>query len=137
MARPTIYTTELAKKICKKLGEGATLKSICKPKTMPNRSTIYDWLFDENKKHHTEFSTMYARAKNEQADSMFEEILTEARSATNTNANAIRVKVDALKWATSKLRPQRYGDKATIQHEGNPQKPIEHKVIFEDYREDD
>ncbi len=66
----------------------------------------------------------YARARGEQADFYADEIITIAD--TEPDAAIARVRIDARKWAASKLRPKVYGDK--VQHGGDPGQPL-HAVI--------
>jgi len=44
MGRPTIYTRKLANKICQEIMEGKSMRQICAPADMPNKSTVYRWL---------------------------------------------------------------------------------------------
>jgi hypothetical protein len=76
---------------------------------MPNKSSVLLWL-----RTYDEFSTQYARAREEQADAMDDEILDTARSTTNENAQAARVQIDAFKWRAARLAPKKYGDKLDI-----------------------
>ena len=43
-----------------------------------------------------------------------EEIRRLATETMGTESNAARVKIDALKWVASKLRPRAYGDKLDV-----------------------
>ncbi len=45
--RPSLYTEALAAKICRRLAEGETLRSICRGKAMPAISTVMGWLTAE------------------------------------------------------------------------------------------
>lgn len=76
----------------------------------------------------------YARAREARADLLFDEIVAIADEVTVENvldqdgnvvdvkmdATAVarnRLRVDARKWAASKLKPKAYGDKQTLVHE--------------------
>jgi hypothetical protein len=72
MARPSIYTKALGKKICIRLSSGESLRSICRDDGMPKADTVYSWLLDPEKKL---FSEQYARARASQAELMFDELL--------------------------------------------------------------
>ena len=125
--RPTKYTTELADKICELTATTSkSLRSICNELDL-GVSTVLDWLASGKYK---EFSDKYARAKALQADAMFEEIieiaddeakdLLDGEFGQQGNAAAVqraKLRVDARKWAASKLAPKKYGDK--IEHSGN------------------
>lgn len=85
---------------------------------------MFKWLSEKK-----EFSEKYARARESQADVLFDEILAIADSQegdvyikdgvefTNHDViNRARLRVDARKWMAGKLRPKVYGDK--LQHTG-------------------
>ncbi len=128
IGRPTSYTEEIALAICERIADGESLRAICDDPEMPARSTIFKWL-SENKA----FSDQYARAREEQADALFDEILSIADDGRNdwmekhgkdgeclgwqVNGEALRrsqLRVDARKWMASKLRPKKYGEKIAI-----------------------
>ena len=54
--RPSTYTEKLTGKICTRLAEGESLRSICNDATMPAMSTVMLWL-----QAHEKFSEQYAR----------------------------------------------------------------------------
>ena len=120
--RPTIYSDELAATICRRLAEGESLRRICDDEDMPCKSTVLGWLLEEK---HDGFLDQYARAREMQAEILFEEMFEiadnkaddgTAGSDDNVKVSRDRVRVDLRKWAASKLAPKKYGDK--IQHEG-------------------
>lgn len=104
MGRPTLYSTEMADRICTEISEGKSLTDVCAAPDMPARLTIYRWM-----REYEDFGNAYARAREERADLLAEEILTIADTATD--ANLARLRVDSRKWAASKLNPKTYGDK--------------------------
>ncbi len=70
--RPSKYTEAIATKICRRLAEGESLRMICRDTAMPAISTVMGWLFDGK---HADFSEQYARARDLQADKLFDEAL--------------------------------------------------------------
>lgn len=98
---------------------------------MPPERTIYGWLAA-----HEDFQQNYARARERQADKLAAEIIEIADDAsgdtvTRTNDDGSeyevanhewiarsRLRVDARKWAASKLAPKKYGDKIEATHTG-------------------
>lgn len=121
--RPTKYNKDIVAKICKEIIRGKSIISITKSKDMPTISTIYLWLGA-----HEAFSELYTKAKEDQADTLVEEILDIADNSTNdwmkindpdnmgyrVNGEAInraRLRVDTRKWIASKLKAKKYGDK--------------------------
>jgi hypothetical protein len=131
MARPTDYNQSIADKICEAISDGKSLREICGADEMPSKATVFRWLG-----LHKEFSDQYARAREEQAESMADEIVAIVDNATspllvdgvpllNGDGNPVlitdtvsiahaRLKMDARKWVASKLKPKKYGDKIGI-----------------------
>jgi hypothetical protein len=109
VGRPTGFSQELADEICSRLSHGETLRSIIASSShMPERRTIYSWL-DANQ----EFQLQYKKARAEQADYYAELIIDESYSSHDAAIG--RLRVDALKWAASKMAPKKYGDKIEIE----------------------
>lgn len=109
MGRPPIYSDEVAEAIAERLATGESLASICEDKAMPSLRTAIRW-----SKEHETFGTVYAHAREAQAEEMDRKILDAASEATAENAAAARVKIDAYKWRAARLNPQRYGDKIDV-----------------------
>lgn len=78
--RPTKFTKVLANKICERIAEGESVRTIVKDEDMPSASTIFRWLLDDDKK---EFWEQYEKARNIQAELMFEELLEIADDGAN------------------------------------------------------
>jgi hypothetical protein len=131
MARPSEFSQETAASICGRLASGEPLVKICRDEEMPGLSTVYRWL-GENEK----FRDLYARAREDQADTLADEIQAIADepmlgTKTTTKANGDvetvagdmlehrRLRVDARKWIASKLKPKKYGDKVEHAHGGS------------------
>ena len=138
VGRPAMYSQDLADTICERLADGESLRAICSEDGMPNKATVFRWLGDN-----VTFSDQYARAREEQAESLADEIVNISdEEATMVRADkhntkpddeegftevvfdstAIarnRLRVDARKWVASKLKPKKYGDRTTTEHTGN------------------
>lgn len=120
--RPTLYNQELAAKICGLIAIGKPLRKVCEELGI-DVSNIFLW-----KMKHTEFSEQYARAKEDQADLFADEIaaIADETPLTNPITGSIdsaavqhqRLRVDARKWAASKLKPKSYGDRVSLDHSG-------------------
>lgn len=128
--------------ICERLANGESLKAICEDEGMPARSTVFKWLA-ENKP----FSDMYARAREEQADAIFDEIIEIADDGRNdwmerrgeedagwvTNGENIqraKLRIDARKWMAGKLRPKKYGEKLELSGDADNPIKVETKVTL-------
>lgn len=149
--RPSSYTQEIADLICERIANGESLRTICADEAMPAKSTVFKWLAERS-----EFSDQYARAREAQADALFDEIIDIADDGTNDwmekhsadgeaigwreNGEALRrsvLRVDARKWMAGKLRPKVYGDRTQMEHTGANGGPIEHTVSAKDLSDDE
>lgn len=110
MARPSKFSNALAGRICERLAEGESLRSICRDGAMPSASTVRLWVLK-----HGEFSEQYARARDLGLDAMADEVLDIADNPGN-DVQAARLRFDARRWYLSKLAPKRYGDKRELEH---------------------
>ena len=124
VGRPTDYSQELADNICSQLSEGISLRTICLADDMPDKSTVFTWL-----RINKEFRDQYARAKEESADAdnesleiIGDEAIDAAYRADPKAANAVvsayKLKADNLKWAMSKKKPKKYGDRIDMTTNG-------------------
>lgn len=122
--RPSTFSQEVADAICERIAQGDSLRAILRDdESLPASSTVFKWLNDVES-----FSEQYARAREAQADVLFDEILTIADDGRNdsykdedgnprTDHDVIarsKLRVDARKWMAGKLRPKKYGDKLAI-----------------------
>jgi hypothetical protein len=110
--RPSIYTQELADRICERLASGESLRAICLDDGMPDGKTVRNWLSDK-----PDFVLQYARAREDQAEAHADRIIEIADDA-DIDPHHKRIMVDARKWVASKLKPKRYGDKLDLEHKG-------------------
>lgn len=128
--RPSGYSQELADHICSELADGKSLRTVCKHDGMPSTQTVFRWL-----RTYEGFCDQYARAKDEAADALVDEMLDIADHASNDwmevhdkdnvgyrlNGEAInrsRLRVDARKWIASKLKPKKYGERVSTELTG-------------------
>ena len=135
MGRPSDFTQDTANQICNRLAGGESLRSITEDPTMPSRQTIYSWMTAR-----PAFLDQYVRAREEQAESMADEIVAIADETPETapvfdkDGNQLAIKldssyiqwqknrIDARKWTAAKLRPKKYGDR--IVHAGDDENPV-------------
>jgi hypothetical protein len=136
MGRQSSYTEETASAICTEIASGRSLNSICKDEGMPHMATVFRWL-----EVNEAFRDKYARAREAQADALFEQILDIADDGKNdttidddgnirTDHDVIarsRLRVDARKWMAGKLRPKKYGDRLELA--GDENYPIKIETI--------
>ena len=146
MGRPSIYSQDLADEICVRLSSGESLRQICRDDDMPAQSQVYVWL-----NRHPDFAEQYTRAREEQAETHADEIVSIADETPallevrDKDGNVIDIKldsayiawqkqrIDSRKWNASKQRPKKYGDRVT--HGGDDESPVvvEHNLnVFGD-----
>lgn len=104
---------------------------------MPDLRTVMRWLADKE-----DFRHQYAQAKEDQADTLAEDILhiadTPLQGETRKlgpNGNVVetrqaemtehrKLQIDARKWIAARLKPKKYGDKVDHTHGGDANRPI-------------
>lgn len=137
--RPEIYTQELADKVCQRIAEGYSMRTVCKPDDMPGLTTIFKWLREKE-----DFAKQYARATSERTEAMAEDILDIADDGSNDLmtiqkgnkeyeienkevTNRSRLRVDTRKWLMSKMKPKKYGEKLELS--GDKDNPLTLNII--------
>lgn len=121
--RPVEYTEDIAEEVCWRLAHGESLVSICRDDHLPHCATIYRWLA-----RFPLFCEMYARAREDQADTNADEILqiademppefTDDKGRTYLDQTFIqwqKNRIDARKWTAAKLKPRKYGDRMAVE----------------------
>jgi hypothetical protein len=106
------YSLDEATKICAWIAAGKSLVSYCKLPGAPGLATVYEW-----RAAHPELAEMYARAREDQADALADELLDIADNS-KLDHNDRRIKIDTRKWIASKLKPKTYGDKVQTEVSG-------------------
>jgi hypothetical protein len=141
---PTTFSQHYANVICTRIAEGESLREIIKTPGMPDRSTVYDWLL-----RHPEFADQYARARDEQADTLADEIIAiadeqpEVIQVKDKEGNIIdhkldnaflqwqKNRIDARKWTAMKLKPKKYGERVALAGDADSPVKIEAEVQAE------
>ena len=101
------------------------MRAICLDPDMPALKTVFLWLG-----RHPEFVQQYAQAREEQAETLADEIVSisderegKAIMADGAEVSVVfdstavarnRLRVDARKWVAAKLLPKKYGDKVEV-----------------------
>lgn len=102
-------TQTLADEICEHIGDGKSLRSFCEQEGRPSAPTVCRWLRMEETAW---FAEQYARAREAQADALFNDILDIVDQAEDPQI--ARLRMDARKWMAGKLRPKVYGEKVEL-----------------------
>lgn len=112
--------------LCARVASGMSMRSVLLSDDMPSGPYVYEILEAE-----PDFAKRYARACEERADALVDELLDIADDGSNDwmakhdpdnpgfdlNGEHIqrsKVRVDARKWLVGKLDPKKYGDKLAI-----------------------
>jgi hypothetical protein len=123
--RPTIYTNDLAERICTELCTGRTLKDVCRDDGMPAESTVRHWAQEDRES----FTARYRLAREIGYHAMADEILDIADDARNDwvarrkangegepmldheHVSRAKLRIDVRRWLLSKALPKIYGDR--------------------------
>jgi hypothetical protein len=111
--RSSEFTEAVADTICERIADGESLRAICKDDTMPSTSSVCKWLGQ-----FPEFAEQYARARELQADALFDDCLAIADNKSELaaeKADERRLQIDTRKWMAGKLKGK-YSDK--VKHVG-------------------
>jgi len=124
--RPPLYNRELADTILFRICEGESLRAITREVDMPNFSTVYKWILDDE----DDFTNRYASAREIQAANYAEQALEESESALNVakgapgtgeagaRVMAKKLHIDSLKWIAGKLDSPKWGHKTSTELTG-------------------
>lgn len=138
-----LYTPEIRTKICNLLAGGKTLRAVCRMDGMPDRQTIYNWLYEnigEVKNEQGEvieagFFDHYTRAREVGLDEVADETIEIADDGTNDYVELVNSKgtkkiiLDKEAVLRSKLRvetrlsylanmaPRKYGKNVKIENQ--------------------
>lgn len=142
IGRPTEFNQKVADKICEALADGHSLRTICQADDMPHRATVFRWLAH---KDNQQFRDQYAHAREEQAETVIDEMFDIADDGRNDwmekiapngkpigwvlNGEAVqrsRIRIEARQWYAGKVKPKKYGTKVELG--GDPNAPIKMQV---------
>ena len=141
---PTTFTKHIADVICIRISEGESLRKILKDEGMPPQSVVYEWLL-----RHPDFADQYTRAREEQADTLADEIIAIADESPQTvevrdrDGNVLDIKIDsgyvnyqrqridARKWTAMKLKPKKYGERVALAGDADSPIKVEAEVQAE------
>lgn len=114
LGRPSDYTDAEATRICEWIQSGQSLNSYCKQHGR-KASTIYRWMQET-----VSFRDSYARAHEDRADTLVEDMLDIADAVENatdiTQVMAGKLRIETRKWIAERMRPTKYGNKVTVDH---------------------
>ena len=142
---PTTFTKHIADVICIRISEGESLRKILKDEGMPPQSVVYEWLL-----RHPAFAEQYTRAREEQADTLADEIIAIAdeqpeiipvidkrtgelieHKLDNAFLQWQKNRIDARKWTAMKLKPKKYGERVALAGDADSPIKVEAEVQAE------
>lgn len=115
--------------ICDRISKGESLRSVLRDEEMPTRKTFYSWMRDKDGEDIPSKVNQYARATEDRADTIFDEMFdiaddgsndytkkaigegVEVEVLNNEHIQRSRLRIDTRKWALSKMMPKKYGDR--------------------------
>lgn len=129
--------------VLSRIAEGESLRSICADEGTPSKSTFLKWVSED-----PELSDQYARAMEQRADSLFDEMFSIADDATNDwmeregeddeayrlngeHVQRSRLRIDTRKWALARMNPKKYGDKQEINSKVDGNLSVSFKTVYE------
>lgn len=118
------FSQALFDRICERMAEGESLRSICRAKDMPNKRTVLRWIEKNDK-----LAAQYSEAQNLRAEHYFDEIIDIADSRADPQKT--RVQIDARKWVLARMNPKKYGDRFTQELTGEGGGPLVQRIEIE------
>ena len=119
IGRPTLYTPELAARICKEIALGTNLSRLCLLPGWPTRETIYNWF-----NAYPTFFDAYVCAREQRADTRSDRMDDMAAKMLKgkLDPNAVRVALQNEQWQAAREAPRRFGDR--VVHANDPTMPM-------------
>ncbi len=152
--RPQQYTKVVGDEVLERIGEGETIREISMDLEMPSQTTIWHWTQgtkgapsswrNDYARARQKQADSFVAATIAIADCVDETAHLAAvaalnnlpEDATNTekrraffyakkrSLEAAKLQIDTRRWVASRMAPNRWGDKVTIEHVGDENRPI-------------
>jgi len=126
------WTAEVEDELFNRVAKAEAIRNICGSNGLPAWETFRKRLNSDET-----FQARYARAKEDAADTLFDQVLSIADSqegdviqvdgndsVNHDNINRARLRIDARKWLAGKLRPKVYGDKIDVNNKHDMSDPM-------------
>jgi hypothetical protein len=125
-------TDDLVNKIVDGIMDGMSVRQICAAEDMPDNRTVQRWIASN-----AEFAAKCARARELQADNIFEDMQEVADYGNPDDVQRARLRVSTMQWRAAKLAPKKYGEKIQAEHTGADGGPMQFTVVTGVDRQDD
>lgn len=113
------FTKKLGAAICARLANGESLRSICSSPDMTSRRSVTRWAMERS-----DFREAYQIALEFQRDSWADMIADAGDGIPAEDVPRAKLASDDKKWLLSRLHPQKFGDKASVQLSGDADRPV-------------
>lgn len=110
--RPTLFNQKIADDIVSRIAGGQVLPTITKELKI-SLQNVYDWL-----DKHPKFLEQYNRAREQQAKTLVDSLLSESEDLQNDRALAVRVRSEIVKWVAARFAPSTFGDVRRVELKG-------------------
>lgn len=121
MARPSIYTDEIAKEIVERLSNGEPLEEICRDEKMPSSRAVNDWINNKVASVPLSITADIARARDIGFDVIAARTRDVARGFEGSSGDVARDRliIETDLKLLAKWNPKKYGEKQQVEHSGN------------------
>lgn len=115
----TLYSPEMAEKVCLLLIEGKTVSEIERMEGMPSSASIFRWAWKN-----PEFYEAFDKAREFGTHAMNYKLLQRLEDSDTTPGELMKLKLitDQYRWFIGKINQRKYGDRTTIA--GDKDNPI-------------
>lgn len=116
MARKIYDKEALIPVIFERVASGESLRRICEGEGMPSEALVRKWADQD-----AETGARYARAQEQRADAIADEVIEIADSAPQSSDGVAkaRLKCDMRRWYAGQVAPKRWGRKSVdVEHKG-------------------
>jgi hypothetical protein len=125
-------TDDLVNKILDGIMDGKSVRQICADPDMPDNRTVQRWIANN-----AEFAAKCARARELQADNIFEDMQGVADYGNPDDVQRAKLRVSTMQWRAAKLAPKKYGERVTNENVGQDGGPMQFMVVTGVDRQDD
>ncbi|MDZ4371600.1 MAG: hypothetical protein U1C74_09300 [Phenylobacterium sp.] len=94
------WTWKIAREVLSRIEDGRSLAEVCADREMPSHASVMRWL-----RRRPDFQAAYARAREAQAERLFDLAWRIACEADEETVRTARLKIQTLKWRVAKLAP--------------------------------
>ncbi len=125
--RRETYSRELSDKILALLADGKTLRGLCRELgNVVSPGSVKNWVVDDI----DGFAERYERARDRCLETWADEIIDigDEPAIDQAAVQRNRTRIDARKWTLSKLKPERYGDKVSVDLNSQAQRATDEQL---------